>query len=202
MKKKFLGLLLTMVFLLSQAVVAYAKPSMTTWYTSASQYVTVRYLEDFSGMVKDLEALSIITLLNQTDATDAEVVNALNKTGDVNIDKADILGVFLDATAVKQEDGWCHFVVDISNLPANTKVDNLRALHYSVERGIWEVIEPSDVDGQLVDFKLKDCSPVTFYLTETATSPATGATMNWTLWMGAAVVMFAVAAVAFKKAQK
>lgn len=202
MKKKLFGLLLTVVFVFSQAVIAYANPSMTTWYTSASPDVTVRYLEDFSGMVKDLEALNIITLLNQTDATDAEVIAAINKTGDVNIEQADILGIFLDATAKVQADGMCHFVVDISNLPAGTDIHDVRGLHYSVERGVWEVIEPTDVDERQVDFKMLDCSPLTFYLTSAATSPATGTTANWTLFLGAAVVMFAVAAVAFKKAQK
>lgn len=199
MKKKFFGLLLAMVFVLSQAVVAYANPSLNTWFTSASPDVTVRYYSDYTGFIDDLEALSIITLLNDTDATDAEVVNALNKTGDVNIGTANILGIFLNSTATKQEDGWCHFVVDISNLPANTKVEELRALHYSVEREVWEVIEPSSINGRLVEFKLLDCSPLTFYLTNAATSPATGVSANWTLYMGAAIVMFAVAAVAFKK---
>ncbi|MBQ8816896.1 MAG: LPXTG cell wall anchor domain-containing protein [Lachnospiraceae bacterium] len=201
MKKKLFGIMLTLVFVLSQAVVAYAGPSQNTWYTSASPDVTVRYYSDFTGMVDDLEALSIITLLNDTDATDAEVVNALNKTGDVSIDKANILGIFLNATATKQADGWCHFVVDISNLPANTQPSQLRGLHYSVEREVWEVIEPSSINGRLVEFKMLDCSPLTFYLTSAATSPATGTSANWTLWIGAAVVMFAVAAVACKRSR-
>ncbi len=112
MKKKLFGLILALVLVLSQAVVAYAGPSQNTWFTSASPDVTVRYYSDYTGIVDDLEALSIITLLNDTDATDAEVVNALNKTGDVNIGTANILGIFLNATATKQADGWCHFVVD------------------------------------------------------------------------------------------
>lgn len=202
MKKKLFGLILALVCVLSQAVVAYAGPSQNTWYTSASPDVTVKYYADYTGLVDDLEALSIITLLNDTDATDAEVVNALNKTGDVNIGTANILGIFLNATATKQADGWCHFVVDISNLPANTQVSQLRALHYSVERGIWEVIEPSSIDGRLVEFKLLDCSPLTFYLTSAATSPATGSAINPNLYLVAAMVMFAIAAYACNKAHR
>ena len=90
-------------------------------------------------------------------------------------------------------------LLDVPALPANASTANVRGLHYSVEGQTWEVLTPVSVNGTTVEFALIDCSPIAVYVTDAATSPATGVASNWTLFMGAAVVLFAVSAIASKK---
>ena len=200
MNKKFFGVLLTFVLLLSQAVVAFAAPSGTTSVTTKGD-TTIAVTESFNA-VEDHGALSILELANNTEATDAAIINAVNATGDVKITTANFVTEFYDVTvAKKSSDGLDHASLDVPALPANASTANVRGLHYSVARGVWEVLTPVSVNGSAVEFALIDCSPLAVYVTDAATSPATGAAGNWTLFMGAAVALLAVSAMAYKKSR-
>lgn len=198
MNKKLFGTLLAFMLVLSQTVVAFAAPSGTTSVTTKGD-TTIAVTESFDS-VEDQEALSILELANNTEATDAAIVNAVNATGDVKITTANFVTEFYEVTvANKSSDGLYHVILDVPTLPANASTANVRGLHYSVARGLWEVVTPVSVNGKTVEFVLLDCSPLAVYVTDAATSPVTGAASNWTLLMGVAVVLIGVSAMAYKK---
>ena len=202
MNKKFLGVLLASLLVLSQAVVAFAAPSSNTGVTSGDKGTTIDANVDLSG-IKSSEVKDIISSAMNGTATDAQIVSVVNKTGNIITTTADFVTPFIDVRVpVKSSDGFYHATMEVANLPANASTANVRGLHYSTARAIWEVLTPVSVNGSSVEFALVDCSPVAVYVTSAATSPATGVSTSWTLFMGAAVVFFAVSAIASKKANR
>lgn len=198
MNKKFFGVLLACVLVLSQAVIAFAAPSGTTIATGSGS-TTVTAQDKYEG-VSDAADVNIILVANDSNSTDAQIVSMVNATGDVKIESANFVTQFYNVeVAEKSADGLYHATLDVPALPANASTANVRGLHYSVERQTWEVLTPVSVNGTTVEFALIDCSPIAVYVTDAATSPATGVASNWTLFMGAAVVLFAVSAIASKK---
>ena len=198
MNKKFFGVLLACVLVLSQAVVAFAAPSGTTVATGSAG-TTVVAKDTYEG-VSSAADVNIILVANSATATDAQIVSMVNATGDVKIESANFVTQFYDVSvAEKSSDGLYHATLDVPALPANASTANVRGLHYSVARQTWEVLTPISVNGSVVEFGLIDCSPIAVYVTDAATSPATGAASTWTLFMGAAVVLFAVSTIASKK---
>ncbi len=214
MNKKLFGVMLAFVLVLSQTVAAFAAPSGSTSVTPAPNpnegvtnvtttgSTTVTETKTFQD-VEEGEALSILELANNTNATDAAVVAAINATGDVKLTgTVNFLTDFFDVSvAAKSSDGLYHATVNVPSLPANASIANVRGVHYSEARAVWEVVTPVSVNGTVVEFGLIDCSPIAVYITDAATSPVTGASSNWTLMMGAAVVLFAVSAIASKRAR-
>ena len=102
------------------------------------------------------------------------------------------------------------------NVPAFTdKTTGVQVIHYSDERMLWEVIEPTSVDvkAKNVTVEFKDLSPVAIIAdkgTTTATdsqpqgtSPKTeeGSSV-WMMWMGAAFVLLAAGSVVVYRRKK
>ena len=99
------------------------------------------------------------------------------------------------------------------SVPALTKgMTDVKVLHFSTEREVWEVITPSnvDLDNKEITFELQDLSPIAIIAkvdasqavtNTTGTSPKTGVdSTNTVPFAGAAVVLLGAAAVvAFRK---
>ena len=99
------------------------------------------------------------------------------------------------------------------SVPALTKgMTDVKVLHFSTERKVWEVITPSnvDLDNKEITFELQDLSPIAIIAkvdasqavtNTTGTSPKTGVdSTNTVPFAGAAVVLLGAAAVvAFRK---
>lgn len=196
MKKKILGLALACTLVVSQAVVAFAAPSRTAT-TSGVGDTSAAFVTNYTD-IDDAEALSILELAVNADATDAEIIYAVNATGDVSIGTASFVTKFLDVSAPKSADGKYHVSLK-ANLPAGATTANVRILHYSVARGVWEVVAPTSIGNGVVNFTLADCSPVAVYVTDAATSPVTGVVSSTALFMGAAAVCGAVSVTAKKR---
>ena len=200
MKKKLFGAFLAFVLVLSQSVVLFAAPSGATNVTTNGD-TTITETGNFTDTVEDHGALSILELSNNTNASDAEIVNALNKTGDVNIGTANFVTKFYDVSVAKKNSNGLYYAsLQVPALSANASVSNVRAIVFSISKNAWEVITPVSVDGKNVIFALSDSNaPLAVYLTDAATSPVTGVASNWELFMGAAVALFTVSAVVTKK---
>lgn len=196
MKKKLLGLALACTLVVSQAVAVFAAPSKTA-ETIGVGSTTATYITTYTN-IKDAEALSILELALNTNATDAEIIAAVNKTGDVSIGTASFVTKFLDVSAPKGADGLYHASLQVS-LPAGATTENVRILHYSVARSVWEVVVPTSIENGVVNFTLADCSPVAVYVTDASTSPVTGVVSSTALFMGAAAVCGAVSVTAKKR---
>lgn len=97
------------------------------------------------------------------------------------------------------------------NVPSFTaKTTNVKVLHYSTKRSLWEVIEPKNVDlkAKTLTAEFEDLSPVAVIADEgtfdttlngseaQGTSPKTeGVSSVWMMWFGAAFVLVAAGSV-------
>ena len=100
------------------------------------------------------------------------------------------------------------------SIPTLTEgMTDVLVLHYSTQRSVWEIIEPEEVDyaNQEITAVFADLSPVAIIAntdnaaaadTATGTSPQTGMSSSWMVWLGAAAVLAAAGAVTYRKARK
>ena len=216
MKKKLISLaMLVTVFAMQVVGVSAASKTTTMAATGAAQG---KY---------DVEAMSQsevadVAKVNQTAADLIKDVNAGTKTLD-DIAKAEssiasdltgesLVSAFMDVTpingGVQLADG--RYQVTLS-VPALTMTD-VKVLHFSTARNVWEVITPSNVDlnNKELTFEVQDLSPIAIIAkvdasqavtNTTGTSPKTGVdSTNTVPFAGAAVVLLGAAAVvAFRK---
>ena len=111
------------------------------------------------------------------------------------------------------------FALHIPTLTSEMKV--IRFLHFSLDRGVWEILTPVsvDYDEKIVVLRTEDLSPLMGFYTDklstggdnnnqpaqtpaptVPTSPKTaGVASNWMLWMAAAVVLAAAGTVVVKR---
>ena len=193
MKKKLISLaMLVTVFAMQVVGVSAASKTTTMAATGAAQG---KY---------DVEAMS------QTldDIAKAESSIASDLTGE------SLVSAFMDVTpingGVQLADG--RYQVTLS-VPALTKgMTDVKVLHFSTARNVWEVITPSNVDlnNKELTFEVQDLSPIAIIAkvdasqavtNTTGTSPKTGVdSTNTVPFAGAAVVLLGAAAVvAFRK---
>lgn len=118
---------------------------------------------------------------------------------------------------VKPASGSNSVTVRVENIPENAKV---YALHLG-RNGVWELISATR-SGSYITLSSSNWSPVVLVYKEAAadnaggngghrssgssnspavlvTSPQTGVVSDWSLWMGAAVVLLAISGVMFRK---
>lgn len=115
---------------------------------------------------------------------------------------------------IRTEDG--KYKVTLS-VPALTEaLTNVRLLHYSTERNLWEIVTPTDVNykNKQITAEFIDLSPVAVIAdvdesrtegndtTGSGTSPKTGVSSDWGMYMGAAVLLFGTAIVVMRKTKK
>ena len=218
MKKKLISLaMLVTVFAMQVVGVSAASKTTTMAATGAAQG---KY---------DVEAMSQsevadVAKVNQTAADLIKDVNAGTKTlKDLakaessiasELEGKSLVTAFMDLRKIgdvsKTADGKYQVTLSV---PALTKgMTDVKVLHFSTERKVWEVITPSNVDlnNKEITFELQDLSPIAIIakvnasqaVTNTAgTSPKTGVdSTNTVPFVGAAVVLLGAAAVvAFRK---
>ena len=213
MKKKLISLaMLVTVFAMQVVGVSAASKTATMAATGAAQG---KY--DVKAMSQS--EVADVAKVNQTAADLIKDVNAGTKTLD-DIAKAessiasDLAGESLVTAlidgGVQLADG--RYQVTLS-VPALTKgMTDVKVLHFSTARNVWEVITPSNVDlnNKELTFEVQDLSPIAIIAkvdasqevtNTTGTSPKTGVdSTNTVPFAGAAVVLLGAAAVvAFRK---
>ena len=153
MKKRILGTLLAAALVVTQAVSVFAAGSKTTQATpageSAGKYEMIEGTkENFKEVAeKAPEVAEKIVAINEGTATletVAEQAEQLKEelTGKVLVTK------FFDVKpidgGVKAEDGKYIVTFHVPNL--TEALQDVKVLHYSTERAVWEVINPENVD--------------------------------------------------------
>lgn len=219
MKKRLFGTFLAAALVLTQAVTVFAAGSRTADVAlpgdSASYYEVAEATEEVfaaSGVTDDA-VLSKIMAVNASTET-LQSVAELAPELEADLADKDMLTPFFDLVPVNggiQENGM--YVVTLSVPTLTEGMTDVRLLHYSTERSLWELVEPTDVDyaAQTITAEFEDLSPVAVIAntdnaaaadTATGTSPQTGMSSSWMLWLGAAVVLAAAGAVTYRKARK
>ena len=215
MKKRFLGTLLAAALVVTQAVSVFAAGSKTTQATPAGESVGKYEMiegteENFKEVAeKAPEVVEKIVAINEGTATlesIAEQAEQLKEelTGKVLVTK------FFDVKpidgGVKAEDGKYIVTFHVPNL--TEALQDVKVLHYSTERAVWEVINPENVDyaKKEITAKFEDLSPVAIIGKNTgagssttdssaSTSPKTGVGSDWGIYVGASVLLLGAAVV-------
>ena len=215
MKKRILGTLLAAALVVTQAVSVFAAGSKTTQATPAGESVGKYEMiegteENFKEVAeKAPEVAEKIVAINEGTATlesIAEQAEQLKEelTGKVLVTK------FFDVKpvdgGVKAEDGKYIVTFHVPNL--TEALQDVKVLHYSTERAVWEVINPENVDyaKKEITAKFEDLSPVAIIGKNTgagssttdssaSTSPKTGVGSDWGIYVGASVLLLGAAVV-------
>ena len=215
MKKRMLGTLLAAALVVTQAVSVFAAGSKTTQATPAGESVGKYEMiegteENFKEVAeKAPEVVEKIMAINEGTATlesIAEQAEQLKEelTGKVLVTK------FFDVKpvdgGVKAEDGKYIVTFHLPNL--TEALQDVKVLHYSTERAVWEVINPENVDyaKKEITAKFEDLSPVVIIGKNTgagssttdssaSTSPKTGVGSDWGIYVSASVLLLGAAVV-------
>lgn len=223
MKKRFFGTLLAAALVVTQVVSVFAAGSRTTDVTlvgeTAGKYeVSEGTAETFSYLSEtapEVEAkILAVNSGKETLQSIAEQAPELAK----ELEGKSLITKFFDLEpingGIRTEDG--KYKVTLS-VPALTEaLTNVRLLHYSTDRNLWEIVTPTDVNykNKQITAEFIDLSPVAIIAdvdeskTEgngtagSGTSPKTGVSSDWGMYMGAAALLLVTAVVVMRKTKK
>lgn len=214
MKKRVLGTLLAAVLVVSQAVTVFADRNSTTTNVtvsgdSAQWYeVTGTARENFAYLEETEEGkqtLDLIMEINEGEKGLKDLVEAAPSIA-AELEGKTLVTKFFDLTPVnggKPLPDGSHEVTFV--VPELTRaMVNVRLVHYSIERNLWEVITPSDVNyvNKQITAAFKDLSPVAVISDideskliggeSNGTSPKTGVKSVWGIYLAGAAMFVGV----------
>ena len=214
MKKRILGTLLAAALVVTQAVSVFAAGSKTTQATPAGESVGKYEMiegteENFKEVAeKAPEVAAKIEAINEGTATLESIAEQAEQLKEELTGKT-LVTKFFDVKpvdgGVKAEDGKYIVTFHVPNL--TEALQDVKVLHYSTERAVWEVINPENVDyaKKEITAKFEDLSPVAIIGKNTGagsstgstegTSPKTGVVSNWGIYVGASVLLLGAAVV-------
>lgn len=219
MKKRLFGTLLAAALVVTQVVSVFAAGSKTTQATPSGESVgkyeiTEGTAENFSE-VKEQAVLDKILAVNNGTATLESIAEQAEEIKDELTGKV-LVTKFFDLVpingGVKTEDGKYKVTFTVPNL--TEALQDVKVLHYSTQRAVWEVITPDNVNYSTKEItaQFEDLSPVavigkntgagTATDSTTGTSPKTGVASDWILYAGASVVLLGAAVVVFGRNRK
>lgn len=221
MKKRIFGTILAAALLVTNVVTAFAAgsreanlPSLTN--DMVGRYEIVSITEESFPELKESapEVLETILKVNSGEAS-LDAIAKIAPDIAAQLEGKSLLGDIFDLREINAEkNANGKFEVTISVPTLTEAVSEVAVLHYSTVRGLWEIIEPKNVDkvNKTVTAEFDDLSPVAIIAkvnasagtdsTATGTSPKTGTTSDWMMWIGAAVVLAAAGTVVCRKGKR
>lgn len=220
MKKRLFGTILAAALIVTQAATVFAAGSKTADVAvvgdSKAYYEVTESSEEVfkEAGVTDEAVLSKIMAVNDGTET-LQSVAEQNADLEETLSDKEMITPFFDLVpvndGVKTDDG--KYLVTLSVPTLTEGMADVMLLHYSTARSVWEIVEPTDVDyaAKEITAEFEDLSPVAVIAntdnaaaadTVTGTSPQTGMSGTWMVWLGAAVVLAAAGAVTYRRARR
>lgn len=221
MKKRILGTVLAATLIIAQAVSVFAAGSKTTGVEPAGDsvgyYETTAGSESTFSYLKDAGKESVFSMimdLNNGSKTLADLANEQAPELKSELEGKEMVTPFFELNpingGIKTEDG--KYLVTLSVPALTSAMSDVKLLHYSTERSLWEIVTPTkvDYDAKTITAEFEDLSPVAVIAKVDAskaagstvgTSPKTGVPSTWMVFFGAAAVLAGVSAVSYKKAK-
>lgn len=225
MKKRLFGTILAAALIVSQAVTAVAAGSVSGQVALPDEYagayeITEATPESFADVEAAApEVYEQIMAVNEGTTDLQTVVEELAPDLVPEVEGKEMVTPFFDLRpingGIQLEDGRYRVMLSVPILTQFMR--DVRLLHYSIARGVWEIITPENVDytNRQIEAIFDDFSPVAVIanVDESAaaetvtgsaegTSPKTGMTDSWIVWAGAAVVLAAAGTLTYRRSRK
>lgn len=225
MKKRLFGTILAAALMVSQAVTAVAAGSVSGQVALPDEYAgAYEITEATSESFADVEAAAPevyeqIMAVNEGTTDLQTMIEELAPDLASEVEGKEMVTPFFDLRpingGIQLEDGRYRVMLSVPILTQFMR--DVRLLHYSIARGVWEIITPENVDytNRRIEAIFDDFSPVavianvdesaaaeTVTGSASGTSPKTGMTDGWMAWAGAAVVLAAAGVLTYRKARK
>ena len=212
MKKKLISLaMLVTVFAMQVVGVSAASKTATMAVTGSSKghyEVDAMDQEELAEVAKaDQATADLIKDINAGTKTLKDLAKAESSIAS-ELEGKSLVTAFMDLRKIgdvsKTADGKYQVTLSV---PALAKgMTDVKVLHFSTERKVWEVITPSNVDlnNKEITFELQDLSPIAIIAkvdasqavtNTTGTSPKTGVGSDWGIYVGASVLLLGAAVV-------
>lgn len=218
MKKRMYGMVLAAALVVTQAVSAFAAPSRTTDVKPAGD--SVGYYETKTGTEETFayldetvpEVKKMIMDINKGVTGLESIAEAAPELKEELEGKSLVTGFFdLEPIngGIKTADG--KYIVTFSVPELTKSMTNVRLLHYSTDRNVWEIITPNDVnyEQKQITAEFIDLSPVAVIAdidksqTEASgTSPQTGVSAQWPIYGVLALMLMGISAAFFARNKK
>lgn len=209
--RKFTALLVTAVMAIGvTAGSVFAAPSKTAKVTSPDATVAA---VDYTGIKDDDGVKTAIKTEADTGSIDAFIEKLNLVTGPAADSAKSIAGQIKGASVIANffdlKSSSLNVTLNVT-LPSDASVDNIRLVHFSTARYVFELVTPTSVDASKGEIKatFQDLGPVAIIklgsssTTATSTSsvsPKTGVSNTWVFFGLAAVAAAGAAVVVFKK---
>lgn len=229
MKKRLSGTILAAALIISQAVTAVAAGSVSGQVALPEEYaeayeITEASAESFADVQTAAPEVyeEIMAINEEVSAGTAElqtVIETLAPELAEEVADKEMITPFFDLKpingGVQLDDGRYRVMLSVPILTQFMR--DVKLLHYSVARNVWEIITPENVDytNRRIEAIFEDFSPVAVIanVDESAaaetvtgsaegTSPKTGMTETWMVWAAAAVVLAAAGTWAYRRSRK
>ncbi len=218
MKKGIKGLIVGAAVMVLGSIAAFAAPSITKNGAVSQDFTingevgdTTKYRATFElPLEKTVESQDVLDAINTVNAEPAKVSELLKGAEVSEADQALVSDFLLlteiqDLSIVEQATG--EPVKGLTNVTLTWEVPNLtremkniRVLHYSTVRNVWEILVPDQVDfeNKAITQTFPDLSPVAVLYTlddGSSTAPGTGDSSPIVLYVTLAAVALIIAAV-------
>ena len=227
MKKRIKGLIVGAAVMVLGSIAAFAAPSITKNGAVSQDFTingevgdTTKYRATFElPLEKTVESQDVLDAIKRVNAEPAKVSELLKEAEVSEADQALVSDFLLlteiqDLSIVEQATG--EPVKGLTNVTLTWEVPNLtremkniRVLHYSTVRNVWEILVPDQVDfeNKAITQTFPDLSPVAVLYTlddGSSTSPGTGDSSPVILYvtLAAAALIIAAVAVFFRRKAK
>lgn len=201
MNRKLLGLLVAFILLISQAVCVFAAPSIQIPGSGQPGYG-----DNFTDVVKDETALKVIDYINNTDASNAESIEAINDLTPLSLDGGILATDFYKIPNYEKDANDMYiFDIHVPSLPDNVKREDIRGIVFYDEINKWDIIVPIGLNGKTLTFMtpyIPSAILIYFPTTMTTTSPVTGVIGVYGLLVTAAAVVSVISGLSYKKSKE